>query len=239
MQIRPTLNGFASLKRSLLVASLLSLAYGSASGQEAIGAPFVGRNHLSFYTTELSRDGVSQERTAIFGGVYGRAFGERSGPVQISVLLRAGARNLPGGEDGGVLDTGITLAATRAMPGLSNLSVTGAAGIGAVLWGQDVAPGQPDTGRMSVRVPLSAGAAYDLHLGGATIAPFAAVTGAYSREGDYVDDERVALDTGWKLGRATGISVRFQEMVLSISDVSRERGLPNNHRIIFNVGMSW
>jgi hypothetical protein len=238
-EIRPTLKAFGPLSRSLIATSMLAVTFGSANAQEAIGVPFVGKNHLSFYTTELSRDGIGEERAAIFGGVYGRAFGERTGPVQISVLLRAGARALPGGEDG-ILDGGVTLAATRALPVITKLSLTGAAGVGAVIWGQKAeAPGISDTGRMSVRVPLSAGAAYDLRAGGATIAPFAMITTAYTREGDYVDDERVALDSGWRVGSAAGVSVRFKEMVFSLSDVRRERGLPHNHRIIFNVGMSW
>jgi hypothetical protein len=83
------------------------------------------------------------------------------------------------------------------------------------------------------------GAAYDLHLGGATVAPFVMAQGVYSRESDYVDDERVALDSGWRIGNSTGVSIRFKEMVLSLAEVNRERGMPNGHRVVFSVGMSW
>jgi hypothetical protein len=210
-----------------------------AEAQEAIGVPFVGKSHLSFYTTELSRDGVGDERAAIFGGVLGRRFGDREGPIEVSVLLRVGARAFDDVDDG-ILDVGATLAATRSVPGLEKLSLTAAAGLGAVMWGQGSSgDGIPETGRISTRLPLSAGAAYDIRLGRAVLAPFATLTTAYTREGDYVDDERIALDSGWRVGSTTGVSLRFNEMVLSLADVRRERGMPHAHRVLFSVGMSW
>jgi hypothetical protein len=244
MSARKQQLGQSTIGRKVLAASLL-LAASAAAGatdagaQEAIGVPFVGRNHLSFYTTELSRDGIGQERAAIFGGAYGRTFGESSGPLQVSLIVRAGARAFDDLDDG-ILDASATLAATRSVPGLEKLSLAAAAGLGAVMWGQGSSgDGLPETGRLSARVPLSAGAAYDIKAGGATIAPFAMVTTAYSREHDYVDDERVALDSGWRVGNTTGVSVRFKEMVLSLADVRRERAMPHDHRVVFSVGMSW
>jgi hypothetical protein len=224
---------------SLVLTALTGGAAAGASAQQAIGVPFTGKNHLSFYTTELSRDGVGSERAAIFGGAYGRAFGDPEGPLQISVIVRAGARAFEDLDDG-ILDAALTLAATRSMPGLEDLSASAAAGVGAMVWGQGPdGAGAPDSGRSSKRVPLSTGAAYDIRLGGATVAPFAMVTAAYTRDGDYLDDERIALDSGWRVGNTTGVSVRFKEMVLSVADVRRERGLPHGHRIVFGAGMSW
>ena len=63
-----------------------------AGAQEAIGVPFIGENHLAFYTTQMSRDGVGQEKAAVFGAVYGHRFGDRHDAGEVSVLVRAGAR---------------------------------------------------------------------------------------------------------------------------------------------------
>jgi hypothetical protein len=224
--------------RALVLAATLAIPAQGAHAQEAIGVPFVGKNHLSFYTTELSRDGIGQARTAIFGGTYGRRFGAGQGPVRLGMLLRAGARPLD--EHDGILDAGATLTATASMPGAERLTMTASAGVGAVLWGQaSPETGEPDTGRRSVKVPLGAGAAYSLRAGRATISPFAMITGSYSREDDYVNDESVARESGWRLGSAAGVSVGFREMVLSLTDLRNERGLPNDHRVIFSVGISW
>jgi len=227
------------LKATLLATSLVGIASTAVNAQEAIGLPFVGKNHLSFYTTELSRDGIGQERASIFGGVYGRTFGDGQGAAQLGMILHAGARGFDELDDG-ILDAGATLTATRSVPGLDRLSLTAAAGVGAMAWGHgSAAAGEPGTGRLSVRVPLSAGMAYNVRAGRATIAPFVALTTAYSSERDYEDDQRVASDSGWRVGSATGVSVRFSELVLSVSDVRGERGLPHDHRVVFNVGISW
>jgi hypothetical protein len=223
----------------LLLTALTGLAASGVSAQEAIGVPFVGKNHLSFYTTELSRDGIGDERAAIYGGALGRRFGNRDETIEISMLVRAGARSF-GAVDNGIIDAGGTVAATRSVPGLTSLSLTAAAGLGVMIWGQGSSgDGLPETGRLSTRVPLSTGAAYDVRLGRAVVSPFAMLTTAYSREGDYVDDERIALNSGWRVGNTTGVSVRFNEMVLSLADVRRERGMPHSHRVLFSVGMSW
>lgn len=224
--------------RVLVLAVTLAIPAPRAHAQEAIGVPFVGKNHLSFYTTELSRDGIGEARAAIFGGTYGRRFGDGRAPVRIGVLLRAGARPLD--EHDGILDAGATLTATASMPGAERLTMTASAGVGAVLWGQSSqAPAVTDTGRRSVNVPLGAGAAYSLRAGRATISPFAMVLGSYSRENDYVNDVSVARESGWSLGHAAGVSVGFNEMVLSLTDLRNERGLPNDHRVMFSVGLSW
>lgn len=215
-----------------------AVASNTMQAQAAIGVPFVGRNHLSFSVTELSRDGIGTERTAVFGGVYGRRFGSDDAPVQLSMLVRGAARPTNGIEDG-VVDGSVVVAGTHKMGSQDQLSITGAVGVGAVAWGQEANADAPDRGRMVARAPVSAGVAYDLRLGRAVIAPFVALTGAYTSERTYIDDERTSLTDGWRLGHTAGISVRFKEAVLSLSEINRERGMPNKNRILFSAGMSW
>jgi len=227
----------SSIAKAALMITMLAMTSTATHAQQAIGVPFIGSNHLSFSVTELSRDGIGTQRATVFGAVYGHRFGARTAPVQSSMILRVGARPLDGLEDG-ILDAGVTLAASRSL--VAGLTVTGAAGVGAMAWGQRAPePGGPETGRLIVRAPVSAGAAYDISVGGATIAPFVTLAMAYSSEREYVGDQRVMTDNGWRLGNAAGVSVRFRETVLSVSGISRERGLPNGSRVAFTAGMSW
>jgi hypothetical protein len=230
--------GRALVTTSLLLAGLGASA-ANVAAQEAIGVPFIGGNHLSFYMTELSKDGVAQERAALFGGVYGHRFGERVGGIESSLVIRLGARARDDLHDG-ILESGATLALTKAVPSVERLSVTAAAGIGAVAWGQgsfDV--DEPNSGRLSLRAPMSAGLAYEIRAGRATIAPFAAFTTAWSSERVYLEDQPTTSDNGWSTGRTMGVSVRFRETVLSLSGVHGERGMPHNGRYVFSAGMSW
>jgi hypothetical protein len=155
------------------------------------------------------------------------------------MIVRAGARAVDGNVDG-IVDAGVTLAATHRVSALDGLSITAAAGAGAMVWGQDGnGSGQQDRGRIVARMPLSAGVAYDITVGQVTIAPFAMITGAYSRDRDYVDNDMTAESSGWRLGNTVGLSVRLREVVLSFSEVSRERGLPHRNRGMFSAGISW
>jgi hypothetical protein len=222
---------------SLLV--VLTVAAGRAHAQEAIGVPFIGNNHLAFYTTELSRDGVGKPKASIFGAIYGHRFGDQEEGWTFSLVARAGARALENSTDG-ILDTNVAVAASRRVPGVDRLSVTASTGVGAMAWGQGPTnPGAPQNGHLSLRVPTSAGLAYDLHMGRATVAPFAALTTSYSSERDYVNDVRTARDGGWRVGTQAGVSVRFRETVMSLSEVTREHGLPTSSRVVFTAGMSW
>jgi hypothetical protein len=224
-----------ALSQSAVAVALAALTFTSArtvQAQQAVGVPFAGKNHLSFYVTELSRDGIGKQRAAVFGGLYGRTLNQNA-PLQLSMIVRAAARALEGAEDG-IVDAEVTLAATHAVKALGALSLTGAASLGAVAWGQE-----SNTGRVIVKAPLTAGAAYDIRLGRATIAPFVSVIGAYSRERDYLDGERTGADSGWHIGNSAGVSLRFKETVLSVRGISRERGMPNPNRIAFTAGMSW
>lgn len=218
---------------------LISASAGSLQAQEAIGVPFVGKNHLSFYTTQVSRDGAGDQRAALYGGIYGRRFGDRAGKGEVSLSLRAGARSFDGTDDG-IFDSALTLAATRSVPRLKQLNLTAAAGVGLMAWGQTSPDSDiPDSGHLSLRVPVSAGLSYDVRIGSATFAPFATIIPAYSSERDYVDDDRVSTDGGWKVGGAFGVTARFRETVFSISGIHRERGMPHANRVAFSAGMSW
>jgi hypothetical protein len=232
-----------SFRRSLqhaIAAALAGLTLAStADAQRALGYPFVGRNQFSVSVTERSRDGVSTEQEAVFGVMYGRQFNSDNAPVQLSLIVRGAARALDATE-AGIFDGGVTLAATHSVRAIEGLSVTGAAGITAMVWG-DIGPQDEDAdqGRIVNSVPLSLGMAYDVRVGSATFAPFITTTHAYSRGRDYVNDEAINKTSSWRLGHSAGVSVRFRETVLSLSNVYRESGMPNRNRVAFSAGMSW
>ncbi len=156
--------------------------------------------------------------------------------MQYSAIVRTAMRALNESNDG-IVDAGFSLAGTRKVG--AGLSISGAAGVSAVVWGQGVTDDQVDRGRLIARTPVSAGASYDSHLGAVTIAPFATMTGSYSSERDYVNDERVNLWTGWRYGYSSGMSVRFQDIVLALTDINREKGMPKSDRMLFTAGFSW
>jgi hypothetical protein len=237
MQSRNTGNRRKALVHMAAIAAVIGMAAPSTSeAQQAIGVPFAGRNHLSFSVTELSRDGIGQDRTAVFGGMYGRRLNGDDAPVQYSVVLRSAMRALDL-SNSGIVDAGITVAATRRIAG--GLSATGAAGASAIVWGKDHDGGNVEHGRIVARVPLSAGLAYDVRLGAVTIAPFFTLTGAYSRELEYVDGARVDRYTGWRYANASGLSVRFRDVVLTLTEINRERDMPKSDRMLFTAGISW
>jgi hypothetical protein len=227
--------------QNAVAATVVALTLGladTAQAQKALGLPFVGRNQFSASVTERSRDGVSTEKEAVFGLSYGRQL-NGDGPVQLSVVARAAARALDATE-GGIFDGGLTIAATHNVRAIDGLSVTGAAGITAMVWGK-VGPesADEDRGRIVNNVPLSLGMSYDVRVGAATFAPFVSATHAYSRGRDYLNDAPINKNSSWRLGYSTGMSVRFSEMVLSLSNVYREGGMPNRNRAQFTAGMSW
>jgi hypothetical protein len=239
MQGRTTGSRRSTFARRTTLAAVVGLTLATAqtaAAQQAIGVPFIGRNHLSVSATELSRDGIGQERTSVFGMVYGRRLGGADGRVQYSAIVRTAFRALDQDEDG-IVDAGLTLAATRNVVG--GLSITGSAGVSAIVWGQQAESGEAERGRVVARTPITAGAAYDFRLGEVTIAPFFSLSGGYSSERDYVNDQRVNLHTGWRFSNSSGVSVRLSEMVLTLTEIARERGLPNNRRMLFTAGMSW
>ena len=222
---------------NLAAAALLGLATtaGSVQAQQALGVPLAGRNNLSVSVTELSRDGIVEEKTAVYGGVYARQL-NAGNPVQYSVIVRTAVRALEKVSQEGIVDAGVTLAATRRMKALS---ITGAAGTSAVVWGQEASGDQPDRGRIVARVPITGGVAYDIQVGPAIVAPFLSYTAAYSSERDYLNDTRVNTHNGWRSTNSSGVSVRFRDVVLTVSEINRERGMPNRNRTLFTAGMTW
>jgi hypothetical protein len=236
MQSRNPESSRSARVRNAVTATIFGMTLATtAQAQAAIGVPFVGRNHLSVSVTDLSRDGIGQDTKKVFGGVYGRRLGGDGGRVQYTAIVRTALRAVESNE--GIVDAGVSLAATHRV--MAGLSITGAAGVSAVVWGQDVNGNQPDRGRVIARMPVSAGAAYDIRLGAVTLAPFFTMTGAYSSERDYVNDERVNLYTGWRYGFSSGMSARFQDVVLTLTDINRERGMPKSDRMLFTAGISW
>ena len=221
------------------LAGLTLAVANTAHAQRALGLPFVGRNQFSVSVTERSRDGISTEKEAVFGVSYGRRFNGDDAPVQLSAMVRGAARALDATE-GGIFDGGVAVAATHSIRAIDGLSVTGAAGLSTMVWGK-VGPNSEDVdrGRIVNSVPLSIGMAYDMRIGSATFAPFVATTHAYSRGRDYVNDEPINSTSKWRLGHSSGVSVRFRETVLSLSNVYRESGMPNRNRVAFSAGMSW
>lgn len=210
-----------------------------AQAQRSLGIPFVGRNQFSVSVTERSRDGISTEKEAVFGIAYGRQINSEDAPIQLSVVARAAARGLDDSK-AGILDAGVTVAATHNVRAIDGLSLTGAAGVTAMVWGNDGPEyGEFDRGRIVNSVPLSLGMSYDVRVGSATFAPFVAATEAYSRGRDYVDGEPINKTSSWRLGHSAGMSVRFREAVLSVSNIHRESGMPTRNRVQFSAGMSW
>ena len=231
---RNVLNALATVVVGLTLATS-----NTAQAQRALGLPYVGRNQFSILVTEQSRDGISTDKEAVFGVSFGRQINSNDAPVQLSVIARAAARALDTRESG-IFDGGLTIAASHDVRAIEGLSVTGAAGVTAMVWG-DIGPQDDDAdrGRIVNSVPLSVGMSYDVRVGGATFAPFVSTTHAYSRGRDYVDDEPTNRTSSWKLGHSAGVSVRFRETVLSLSNIYRESGMPNRNRVAFSAGMSW
>ena len=221
------------------VAGLTLVAADTAQAQRALGLPYVGRNQYSVSVTERSRDGISTKKEAVFGIAYGRQINSNDAPVQFSVVARAAARAL-GASNAGILDGGVTVAATHDIRAIGGLSMTGAAGVTATMWGNDSQESAGDErGRVVNNLPLSLGMSYDLRVGSATFAPFVTATHAWSRGRDYVNDDPINKSSSWRFGHSAGVSVRFSEMVLSISNIYREGGMPNRNRAQITAGMSW
>lgn len=214
----------------------LTIAAGNAQAQQALGVPLAGKNNLSLSVTELSRDGIGEEKTAVYGGIYGRRLSEDNSRLQFSVIVRTAVRALEKVSDEGIVDAGMMLAATYR---LNALSITGATGGSAVVWGQKASPNGPDRGRIVAREAITGGAAYDIKLGSAVVSPFVSYTGAWSSERDYLNDVEVSKRNGWRYNNSAGVSLRFRETVLTLSEINRERGMPNRNRVMFTAGMTW
>lgn len=221
---------------AVLLASLaLAGAGNGVTAQASLGMPFIGNNHLSFYSTELSSDGVADATRTLLGGRYARRFGSDASATRFSMAVQAAARSLDNANQG-IADLSLTAAVTRRMKEIDdNLQITVAA-TGAVLaWGFD----HEDTGIAHMSVPFTAGVAYDIHIGGATLSPYVAPSIAMYDNRTYVNDERTAQTTGWDGVLSWGASLSLREVVLTTGGIHGEPGLPNQSRWTFSAGISF
>lgn len=226
--------GSRRLATGFLVAAALGGGPALAAAQSAIGVPFIGNNHLSFYSTELTSDGVGTAMSTLYGGRYAHLFGDASERTRLSVIVQGAARDLEGGS-AGVLDASITAAWTRRMDEVDGrLSATVAAGANALVWGVDEADGVAH-----VSLPVSVGVGYDLKIGSATVTPFVKPGIAYYRARSYLNDVRVGEDRGWDGLFTAGASLRLRELVLTTSRIRGEQGLPHRSRWAFAAGISF
>lgn len=219
-----------------LFASLALAGAGTgASAQASLGMPFTGNNHLSFYSTGLSDDGVVRTMSTLYGGRYAHRFWADGKSGSLSVAVQVAARELSGGNDG-IGDASVTVAWTRRMTELDdNLTLSGAVGSSAVAWGFD----DFDTGTAHLSTPFTAGIGYDIHIGGATLSPFVAPSVAAYDHRTYVDDVRTSKVTGWDARVSWGASLSLKEVVLTTSGIRGETGMPRSSRWAFAAGISF
>jgi hypothetical protein len=223
---------------ALVGAFVGALAVGGAAplaAQAPLGVPYIGDNHVSFYSTELTTDGVGTGTSALYGGRYGHQFGHAGDATRFSLLGQVAARDRQDPR-GGILDASVTAAWTRHWEGVDDrLSTTAAVGMNALLWGLD----EPDTGLARLSLPLTLGVAYDLRVGRATLTPFVAQGIARFNTRSYVNGVRASTREGWDGRFTAGVSLRLRALVLTTSRIRGEQGLPNPSRWAFAVGVSF
>jgi hypothetical protein len=220
---------------ALLAALGLGVGAAGLAAQAPLGVPYIGNNHLSFYTTELTTDGLGPGTSSLYGGRYGHQFGQAEDDTRFSLLGQVAARERQDPR-GGILDVSLTAGWTRRWNQLdSRLSTTAAVGVSALVWAED----EPDTGLARLSLPLTVGVGYDLHIGSATLTPFVAPGIARFNTRSYVNDVRVTTDEGWDARFSAGTSLRLKELVLTTSRIRGEQGLPNRSRWAFAAGISF
>ena len=224
------------LRTSALMAMLgLGTAAAAASAQSTLGVPFIGDNHLSFYSTELTSDGIGASMSTLYGGRYAHRFGSDDARSRFSLSLQGAGRTLADASSG-ILDVSMTVAWTRRMDEIDeDLSMTGAMGMSALVWGMD----ETDTGIAHGSLPMTAAVAYDLHIGSATLTPFVAPGIAYYDHRGYLHSVRVSREVGWDARFTTGTSLTLKEVVLTASRIHGESNLPNRSRWAFAAGISF
>lgn len=224
-----------ALLAGLLLAVGLGAGASAAAAQAPLGVPYIGNNHLSFYSTELTTDGIGTGTSSLFGGRYGHQFGHAGDATRFSLLGQVAARERQDPR-GGILDVSLTAAWTRRWEELDDrLSTTAALGMSALVWGED----EPDTGLARLSMPFTVGVGYDLRIGAATITPFVAPGIARYQTRSFVDNVRVTTAQGWDARFTAGTSLRLRELVLTTSRIRGEQGLPNRSRWAFAAGISF
>lgn len=213
-------------------ATLIAIGTSTADAQQAVGVPFIGDNHLSFYSAEMNRMGSGDAMTAVFGGTYARRFRDADAPFRVTAGVRGSARALDESE-AGVIDVAGTVAVTRDV--WRGLSMALASGIGATVWGDDAT----NDGRIDTNIPLTLGVGYDVRVRSATFTPFVAPSVVYFQTRNYVNDARVSKSDGFDGQVAAGLSMRLKELVLTSSRIHGEHHASQGSRWVVSAGISF
>lgn len=222
-----------SFRAAAAAAMLAALAPALVHAQDALGTPFIGNHLISFHTAQNTRlDRPAATNT--FGVLYGQRFRASASGSHVNLTVRASARPLEG-VDSGILDFAATVGLSRQLSALPALSFAASTGVGLMAWADDAAK----TGRANFTVPANAGVSYALHIGGATLSPFAMGSMARYDLRNAVNDERTSRETGWDSYYATGATLRLREVALSTSRIAGERGMPSRSRWAFAAGVSF
>jgi len=234
-RVRRTPSVFMS--SAMLLGAAMAAMPAIAAAQSTLGVPFLGRNHLSFYATELSDDGIGAASSALYGGRYARLFGSDDATTRFSFMVQGAGRALAAPDDG-VIDLSATAAWTRRMGELTpDLSVTAAVGASVLGWG--AADGESGIARISY--PVTAGVAYDVRIGSATFTPFAApgIARYATREHRESGELLVGRHSGWDARLTSGASLAFRDIVLTAGGIRGEEGLTKTSRWTFAAGISF
>lgn len=97
----------------------------------------------------LTTDGIGTSTSTLYGGRYAHRFGRDDARTRFSLSAQGAGRTLSDASSG-ILDVSMTAAWTRRMD--ENLSISGAAGMSALVWGMDAT----DTGLAHVSFPVTA-----------------------------------------------------------------------------------
>ena len=78
---------------SLFVAVASAAGFTGLEAQASLGVPYIGSNHVSFYSTELTSDGIGVGSSKLYGGRYGHRFGDAQATHRFSVLVQVAAKD--------------------------------------------------------------------------------------------------------------------------------------------------
>jgi len=213
------------------VAALIIPSTGRAQG--ALGVPLTGRNNLSFYSAQLTRDGGA-EMTTLFGAMYAHRFDLADQARRWSLQLR-GAFRPSEDEQSGVADLAASVGVSQDVGAMRGLSVAASIGGSLQAWAEDA----ENTGRARTIVPASVGVSYDLHLGKVTLSPFSSASIARYSVRSYVNDVKVSTEHGWDTYYQTGATFSLRDLAVTISDISGEVGMPRRSRWVLSAGIAF
>jgi len=231
--LQVTRNAVVRTRAAVAAVAISGLLATGLQAQAALGTVFIGKHTLTFQSSELTR-AAGAELTTLFGVAYGRRYGQATDATRMTMVLRGTARPFEA-SNAGVFDGSAALGVNHDVRIVPGLSVAASAGAGAMAWGDDEAR----TGRLRLTFPVNAGAAYDIRVGRATIAPFAMATLARYDMRNYLDDVRTSSHKGWDGAYTIGTSLRLSEVVLTSSRIVGEYGMPNRSRWAFSAGISF